>query len=157
MIQCIGLGATYSTKHRYHLLDLRQPKVKGEPGYRYGWLDSDTKMVYALFNILNQYVENEMPHHYCPSEEDVQAEPFLLTQRSNYLEVKNLHYWWNVGRKREEKKYLELLHVWSQAKLDQNPSEHQLWLELKKIEQANDDKLDEMITRLIKIRRSLWT
>jgi hypothetical protein len=32
-----------------------------------------------------------------------------------------------------------------------------LWDELKKIEAAQEAKEDEMIGRLIKIRRSLWT
>src|SRR5579863_10256158 len=68
-------------KHRYHLLDLRQPKSKheGRP-YRYGWIDSDTQMLYALFNILNNFVKHEMPHWYCPSEEEVASAPYLAHQ-----------------------------------------------------------------------------
>ena len=144
-------------KHKYHLLDLRQPKIKGEYNYRYGWIDSDTQMVFALFGILNKFVECEMKHWFCPSEEDVQADPSLLNQRNNYLEAKNIHYWWNIERKRQEKAHTDMLTAWSDAKHGGDPSEHQLWLDLHKLDQANQDKEDEIIARLLKIRRSLWT
>ncbi len=136
---------------KYHFLDLRQPN------YKYGWIDSDTKMIYALFNILNKFVEDEMPHWYCPSEEDVQQEPHLMYQRNAWLETKAIHYWWNVERIRQQKEEEDLLHRWSEAHKVNAPETHQLWDELKKIEKAQDDKEDEMIGRLLKIRRSLWT
>lgn len=145
------------SKYRYHMLDLRQPKSHGECGYRYGWIDSDTQMLFALFNILNKFVKYEMPRWYCPSEEEVQVDPHLLTQRQSYLETKNIHYWWNVERLRQEKIISDTLSTWSKAKKDQDPSEHQLWLDLKKMEDALEGKTDEMIARLLKIRRFLWT
>lgn len=136
---------------KYHRLDLRQPN------YKYGWIDSDTKMLYALFNILNTFVEQEVPHKYCPSEEDVQKEPHLLYQRNNLLETKAIHYWWNVERVRQQKEYDELLHRWSDAQKEDAQEAHQLWLDLNKMEKAQEDKEDEMLARLLKIRRSLWT
>lgn len=142
---------------RYHMLDLRQPKQKGKYSYRFGWLDSDSKMVYALFNILNTFVKDELPNMYCPSEEDVQANPHLLTQRMTYLEVKAIHYWWNVERLRQHKVHDDMLHNWAEAKRAHDPNEHQLWVDLQKLEADLNDKEDEMIGRLIKIRRSLWT
>jgi len=144
-------------RYRYHLLDLRQPRVKGEYSYRYGWIDADTQMMFALFNILNNFVEHEAKNWYCPSEEDVQADSSLLTQRNVYLEVKLLHYWWNIERKRQEKAASDLLSAWSDAKHDSNPSEHQLWIELHELEKVNEEKIDEMMSRLLKIRHSLWT
>lgn len=143
--------------HRYHMLDLRQPKHDDDLGYQWGWIDSDTKMLYALFNILNAFVKDEMPHFYCPSEEEVQTDPHLLHQRNNYLEFKTLHYWWNVERLRQNKYHAELLHKWSDAKKDNDPEEHKYWDELKKVEAAQEAKEDEMIARLLKVRRSLWT
>lgn len=144
---------------KYHWLDLRQPANKdaGSKGYKYGWIDSDTKMLYAMFNILNKFVEEEMPHWYCPSEEDVQAEPHLLHQRNTWLEAKAIHYWWNVERIRQEKEHYTLLHRWSDAQKNNDPETHQLWDELRKSEKAQEDKEDEMFGRLLKIRRSLWT
>jgi len=42
---------------RYHMLDLRQPQ--DDPlAYRWGWLEVDCQMEYALFNILNDYVKH---------------------------------------------------------------------------------------------------
>lgn len=143
--------------HRYHFLDLRQPKKKGKYSYRWGWLDSDSKMVYALFNILNTFVEEELPNMYCPSEEDVNANPYMASQRNHYLEIKAIHYWWNIERERHIQLHDDLLNRWSTAKQTRDPAEHQLWDELQKMEAAAEIKEDEMIGRLIKIRRSLWT
>lgn len=144
-------------KHRYHMLDLRQPKIKGEHSYRYGWCDSDTQILFALFNILNNFVEHEMSDWFCPSDEEIAVEPALMDQRNKYLEVKAIHYWWNIDRKRRDEKHSELLSQWHAAKQANDPKESQLWQELKKDEESNKDKEDEMMARLLKIRRSLWT
>jgi hypothetical protein len=144
--------------HRFHMLDLRQPQTREDiKPYRYGWIDSDTKILYALFGILSDFVEGEMPHWYCPSEEDVQADPNLLSQRHKWLEAKAIHYWWTVERHRQAERHAEMLHAWSEAKKNKDPQEHQLWDELNKHEKVQDEKEDEMIARLMKIRRSLWT
>jgi hypothetical protein len=138
---------------RYHMLDLRQAK----PGYRYGWLDSDSQIVYALFNILNNFVEHEMPGWYCPSEEEVAEEAHLAYQRNAWLETKAIHYWWNTERPRQQKAHDELLHAWSEARKIDGPNVQQLWDDMKKTEKVLEDKEEEMIIRLIKIRRTLWT
>ena len=149
----------FMKSYRYHFLDLRQPPNKefGFPAYKYGWIDSDTKMVYALFNILNTFVREEMPHQFCPSEEDVADEPHLQHQRHAWLETKAIHYWWNIERLRQQKTHDELLNKWSDAHKVNAPETQQLWDDLKKIEQTLKDKEEEMIIRLIKIRGSLWT
>ena len=143
--------------YRFHKLDLRQPKVKGEYSYQYGWLDSDSQILYALFNILNNFVKHEMPSWYCPSEEDVAEDASLLNQRNKYLEVKSIHYWWNVERKRRDKHHSDLLTKWHDARQKNDPAEHQYWTELKDVEKDNKDKEDEMLARLLKVRGSLWT
>lgn len=143
--------------HRYHMLDLRQSKKDSPMAYRYGWIDSDTKMTYALIKILNDFVKYEMPHWYCPSEEEVEAEPHLLHQRNNWLEAKTLHHWWNVERLRQQKAHDELLHAWSDAHKVNAPETQQLWDDMKKTEEALEEKEEEMLIRLIKVRRSLWT
>lgn len=147
--------------HRYHMLDLRQPLKKGGieniDTYRWGWIESDNQMLYAIFNIFNDFVEHQFKHHYCPSEEDVQTEPYLLQTRNLHLEIKAIHYWWNVERCRMQNIQDKLLHDWSEARRNDTSAVHQLWDELHKGDQAFDDKTDEMIMRLMKIRRSLWT
>jgi len=142
-------------KRRYHMLDLRQPKYSGE--YRYGWIDSDSQMLFALFNILNNFVKNEMQHWYCPSEEEVKVDCSLLNHRNIYLETKAIHYWWNVERKRQQKMQGNLLKDWSEARIANSSSENQLWEDLRKAEASFEEKEEEMIQRLIKIRRALWT
>ena len=142
---------------RYHMLDLRQPKKKGKYSYRWGWIDSDSRMLYAMFNILNTFVKEEFPNMYCPSEEEVRANPYMMSQRLHYLEIKAIHYWWNVERERQLAAHSKLLKEWSDAKHAHSANEHQLWDDLQKLETANDEKEDEMIGRLMKIRRSLWT
>jgi len=137
------------------MLDLRQPKVTGE--YRYGWLDSDHQILFALFNILNNFVKHEMPNSYCPSEEEVSHDASLLNQRNKYLEIKAIHYWWNVDRRRQEKRKDHLLSDWHTARKYCRAEEHQLWENLRKAEADLEDKEEEMIMRLIKIRHSLWT
>lgn len=143
--------------HRYHFLDLRQPKSEASPGYKFGWIDSDTQMLYAAFNILNNFVKHELPNFYCPSEEEVQADASLLRQRTVYLEAKAIHYWWNVERLRQLKLHLELLHKWGDAQKAGDANTQQLWDDLHKLEAAMETKEDEMFARLLKIRRSLWT
>lgn len=146
------------TKYKYHLIDIREPKSDPR-SYHYGWIDSDNKMVLALFAILNDFVKNQLPNLYCPSEEDVEEDPSLITQRNNWLEIKAIHYWYNVERKRQEKFYDSLLEKWSDSRkgLNPNPVSHQLWTELQKHEDQEKEKLEEMITKLIKIRGSMWT
>jgi hypothetical protein len=140
---------------KYHLLDLRQPKISGE--YRYGWIDADHQILFALFNILNNFVKQEMPNWYCPSEEEISHDVSLLNQRNTYLEVKAIHYWWNIDRKRQESRRDHMIDDWHKARKAGSSQEHQLWEDLRKADRALDDKEDEMIGRLIKIRHALWT
>jgi hypothetical protein len=145
---------------RYHMLDLRQPEkinnIDNPDAYRYGWMDCDSRMLFAIFNLLNDFVEGEMPHSYCPSEEEVRRDPSLLSQRSTFLEIKAIHYWWNVERKRAARTISE---AWSKAHKikDDMVAHRQIWVDVRKMEQEQEDKTNEMIARLMKIRRSLWT
>lgn len=149
------------SSHRYHIVDIRQPaKIEGQPNpdaYRWGWLDADHRMLYAIFNIFNTFVEEEYENRHVPSEEDIQAEPALIFSRNLYYEVKAIHYWWNVERLRQEDMKAKLLSAWSEARRNNAPETHQLWDDLHKFEKDFDDKTDEMLLRIMKIRRSLWT
>jgi hypothetical protein len=147
---------------RYHMLDLRQPCPKGEMNvdcYKYGWRDVDARMLFAMFNLLNEFVTGELPHYYCPTEEDVAKDPTLKEQRNVVLEVNAIHHWWNVTRKEDHRAYDSLLHQWSQIRKISGKTEEaaRLFKILGTVEKDNEDKVDEMIARLMKIRRSLWT
>lgn len=144
------------TKHKYHLIDIRGPKNDPE-SYRYGWIDADKKLVLSAFTILNDFVEDEMQHSYCPSEEEVEENISLLNQRNSYLEIKAIYYWWNIERKRQEVIHDELLAKWSHARQTNDPMEHQIWVDLQKHEDVIAEKTDEIIIRLFKVRHSMWT
>lgn len=143
---------------KYHYLDLRQPgnKEYGIDPYKYGWIDSDSQILYAIFNIFNSFMKKEGPYWYCPSEEDVQKEPYLLDQRNIWLEAKAIHYWWNVERLRQHKKCEDELLLWHEARKKGDVTKISSST-LFKLEKERDDKEDEMLVRLLKIRRYLWT
>lgn len=142
---------------RYHMLDLRQPESHDTYAYRYGWIDADSKILYAIFNILNEFVRDEMPHFHCPSEEEIQNDPLLTQQRNIWFEVKSIHYWWNIERIRTNKLINNLSQEWYHSRQANGDDDPQLWEELKKTEKQLENKTEEMISRLMKIRGSLWT
>jgi hypothetical protein len=148
--------------YKYHILDIRQPKkISGKDNpehYSYGWLDSDMQMVFALFNILNNFVEKEITKGllYCPTKEEIAKEPEqcrhnLQTQRDNYYEMITIYNWWNFERKEDLIKSDKLSTEWYNTK-GTIP-----WDELNKQDERNEAKLNEMITRLLAIRKYLWT
>jgi hypothetical protein len=135
---------------RYHMLDLRQPN-----GYRYGWQDIDHRLVYAMFNLLNLFVEKE--DRYCPTEEDVAAEPHLKAQRDACHEIQAIYTWWNVDRiaaeKAIENEQNRLYGDWALRSLPTSDERAALY----KMETDLDAKTEEMMIRLVKVRGWLWT
>jgi hypothetical protein len=151
---------------RYHMLDLRQPLGKSElvnhHAYRYGWADVCSKMLYAMFNLLGEYLKEEpydLTENY--TLEQINADIGLKMQHESLQEARAIHQWWNVGRKEEQKIYDELLARWcdlrkSKAARD-NGEADQMFKVLKTAEEEMEEKTDQMIARLMKIRRNLWT
>ena len=158
---------------RYHMLDLRQPK--GSPTeYRYGWIDSDWQMTFAMFNILVRYVEIEMPHgFFVPTAEDFKNPDItqdevqsMLRHIEKYNEIMALYNYWKIERPILEAKHDEALTAWHTAKeknggsissVNDTPEIKRLWNELNVISDARDKKLEEMLHRLVDIRSCLWT
>lgn len=137
--------------YRFHILDLRQSD------YKYGWRDIDHRMQYALFNLLNLFVKHEFPHYYFPTEEDVKQDPSLARQREVAQEVTLIHFWWNTERHQEYEAIEKKTSEWYEAKKMKAYNKEVLWEELQQLKKAFDDKEDEMLLRLMKVRRSLWT
>jgi hypothetical protein len=137
---------------RYHMLDLRQPN-----GYRYGWNDFDNRLKYAMFNLLNQFVERELPNICCPTEEEAITETYLATQRNAYLEAVAIHNWWSVERPAAYKSINDLLvKTYGNGVPKLNDCRDDVDA-LQKMEDDLDAKETEMMMRLIKVRKSLWT
>jgi hypothetical protein len=57
----------------------------------------------------------------------------------------------------ENKKISELRHEWMLKRKARDPQAEELWKEMRGLDDAFDKKTEEMITRLMKIRLSLWT
>lgn len=148
---------------RYHMLDLRQPKmrngIENQDAYRYGWNDVPEKMVYAMMNLLDHYLTVEKPYdlslHYSP--EEIEADVGLKRQHHNLNEAKTISHWWNNERNQNLTKRIKLVTQWSKAHRDCSPDADKLSQELQEHEKYCDNKLEEMLIRLIKIRPGLWT
>lgn len=157
---------------KYHLLDLRQPKTEADPyAYRYGWIDTDHQMEYAIKNLIVKFVEEEMPGSYfIPSEEEVAKDDGInlnysgyKRQLDNHKEYMEIYKYFTVEQLQLEKNYDDLLSAWSNSKdfsladYRGNPATAELWKRLGEAEKIRDDKLDEMLHRAINIRKCLWT
>ena len=151
---------------RFHMLDLRQPCGKGELSnidcYRYGWHDVPEKMLYAVFNLLKEYFK-ENPYDLTQDYtlEEINADLGYKHQYETFQEAKNILQWWTIGRKEDHKAYNELLHRWCELRKNEvtrkSGEADQIWAVMRNAEEDNEKKTDEMIARLMKIRRSLWT
>lgn len=126
----------------YHLLDLRNEAC----GYRGGYANKDTLMLYACLNLLQQYVEEERPFEVI----DWSSSPGCQDAAK---EIKVLYQWWTQDRKRLaaalEAQWEAL--DWKQVLSGKRSKEHTASPRYIK------DVDDEMLQRLIKIRRYLWT
>ena len=147
---------------KYHMLDLRQPKNDND-NYRYGWLDTDHRMLYANFNLLNEFVTHEMSNFYCPSLvecDDENCGASNKAQRDVYFTILDLHNWWNNYRKMEAAANDALQHAWYERRHKHKIFDEEtdrLWTAHLAADEAFLEKETEMLIRLIKIRKSLWT
>lgn len=146
---------------RYHMLDLRQPCRKGsdQSCYRYGWCDAPEKMLYAMFNLLGEYLNKEEPGdlslYY--THEQIEADIYLKAQHEAFEEANAIYYWWTVTRHEENTYCDKLFDDYLKAKKNKEPSREFLQISHRTQEKINEDKVDEMVARLMKIRRTLWT
>ena len=139
-------------KHRYHILDLRQPKTQCD-NYRWGYTDIVERILFANFNLLNQFVELELDEpietkianlqKLIEETKDDDEREVLTKELELYKEVSCLYDWWNYLRKAEyeEKEIL--------SNIDKKK-----WIEA---DQKFDEKEQKMFMRLSEIRRFLWT
>ena len=134
---------------RYHIID-----ISGQDGYRWGWIDRDHAMYLACFKILTEFVEQEDPQVGLRSEADYRGDlsendwqqyyrSSVLKQIEIEKEVRALYDWWKTGR--------ALAHARAGDIRKRNFDD---WCaEMTRL----DDQDEEMLLRLMKVRRSLWT
>lgn len=144
----------YRTTRRYHILDLRD----GGNNYGVGWYDSDEQILQANFLILKNFVEKERPFDIIDFDHDEE-------HKKIGEEILNLYTWWKVERMQERK---DLQDAWAKRDCSYHfrPSktgfQEMVWTgddnsDLLKREEELNNKDTEMLVRLVKIRRNLWT
>ncbi len=149
------------TFSKQHFLDLRQPKNEFQTDeYRYGYCDIPEKMLFAWFNLLDDYLNKEKPWDPITSYtlQQINIDPVLQEQYNHLQEAKSILNWWKVERKDYFKGINEIISLVQQKdnKLSEIEKEDLLTFYYN-LETFMNEKEDEMLARIIKIRKSLWT
>jgi hypothetical protein len=148
---------------RFHMLDLRQPCNKEDISnydcYRYGWADVSTKMLYAIFNLLGEFLNKENVHDLTGfySREEINNDEGLKAQQDAIDEARVIYNWWVVERREEQRHISNMLNTWCEAKKTKDPKKEEYWNTLNALEKDLEEKTDAMIARVMKIRRTLWS
>ena len=138
---------------KYYLLDTRLPKDS--------WFDTDHKMLYAMMALLLDYIEKEKPFEIINWESD----DFHKHAKKEMLEIKD---WWDnyENRQKEIEKALQkwsdlrtggkedLLSNINKPETEESQKQNDL---LHELEDKLENEETEMMIRLIKIRKFLWT
>jgi hypothetical protein len=138
-------------RHRYHVINTMDKWGKLN-GVTYGWEEVDQQMMYACFKLFVDYVEKQRPFDIID---------FETEEINNALgkEILDLYGWWTITRPKER---WDLDAAWSKlppSSFDENNK----WIhrpEARALLDRNKDldaKDDEMLMRLVKVRRHLWT
>lgn len=146
--------------NRYHVIN-----ISGEDDYSWGWMDRDHIMIMACFKILKMFVEQEDPKIGLRSLDDYRYEgdecmlESLKAQLEREAEVRALYIWWTETRPKEHAECATLLNDFDVSftkkgiKVSDEKKSHG-WFERT---QELDKKDEEMLIRLMKVRRNLWT
>lgn len=110
------------TWNRYHVVN-----ISGMSDYKWGWIDTDNKLLYTSFKLLCDFVEKELELEWLS------------------IETKQLYLWWVVERPREiERIHNKYLHS-------------ERYMEYLTAQEALVEQENEMLIRLVKLRTILWT
>lgn len=140
-----------------HLLDLRQPLNKADPyPYRYGYIDAPERIKFACFNTLVRFMEKEHPESafegMTPEELN---DPDWKVQYESYKEAEAIYFYW-VATRHDREKYCDKLHDHARNLTNEEEYEAAIQIWLEEYGKAQDLE-DEMLMRLMRIRRTLWT
>lgn len=152
---------------RYHMVDIRST----ENGYTYGWKDTSDRLMYALFALLVDFVEEEYPGHV-----DWNYDEEIRKIRDEFITI---YRWWKFERPREQAEFWQekqpaglkerlrsvifediLRPVVPFGKSDRQKGQRRSEEELEQRQHREEElkrKDDEMCKRLIDIRHYLWT
>lgn len=164
----------YRVIYRFHVLSLKSK----EYGYTIGWLDRDQVLLIANFNILKEFVEKELSREYFdnlvkPTKEECQGEgeyEACFEQYQAMIEIRALYDWWTMDR--------PLAHAMLQKGWEEfckkfpfefepentnfgnyvdNSTRLEAGRSLVNLEDGLYNKDDQMLKRLISVRRHIWT
>jgi len=151
------------TYNKYHMIDCRNPRN----GYKWGWIDRSEVILFANMAILVEYLEKEahqIDWTWCPE--------IIETKK----EMDAIYQWWTHDRKVEHDIYDALLtkaYGFENCTVFEPTEDPRLaalrftkegdpeWeadcTKCRELERALEEKDEEMMIRLIKIRKVLWS
>jgi len=153
----------FFSKYRYHILDLRQPiNDEGCDNYKYGYSDVRERMLYAVFNLLTEFVEEEV--HPLQNKIKYLEKAIAKKDKDNeweidsnehwleaYIKIRNLYNWWKYTRKFKYNQSNKLFEVYLQSK---DNSDREKWI---KSHEDFDKEEQVMFIEACKIREFLWS
>ena len=155
-----------NTYKKEHFLDLRQPKT-GLDDYRWGYIESRSRILYACFNSLILHIEElescSVRYSLLESIQDHRKELWnsknpdetgLIDQLHSYEEMLDLYEYWTDRRNVELKHINHLLHTWSLNRFSDNSDK--LMDDLRIAEEKFEAEELENLIRLMRIRLFLW-
>ena len=152
---------------RFHMLDLREPKSKDKAwgAYRYGWIDSDSQIFYAVKNILFNFVEKEqkteerigwLKKELAEASEDDKA--FFHGSLEKTEEVYSLYLWFKNEQPAQEIEETRLCSVWHDGNKVKPKAETEAdWKTLNEYKEMRERELTEHLMKVIELRGYLWT
>ena len=145
------------TKRIYHKLDLRQPfDVPHRCQYRWGWIDSDWQIEFAIGNILCNFIEREYG-----GEDKFEERLKWLGEETEQCKAKDEEIGTTLSNGEAEwnRKILKLYRWWKYERTEL----------AKKIQEANtgedicaaddefDRQMEEFLKGVVEVRRGMWT
>lgn len=127
------------TYNRYHIIDLRN--ADGE--YKWGWIDRREAILLACFKLLVDFVEKESP--------ELKNPPIRRTDCTDDYSIKSDEHWFTLNSE------IHLLYKWWTEERLKDLELYYSDLRCDLPYDYLDNKNDEMLIRLMKIRQALWT
>ncbi len=140
---------------RYHYLDLRQNR-KGLDYYQYGWIDADTKLLYACFNILVDFIEKEHGSEEKFNEHIKAQECDFPEAIVNLRIIQKAYHWWKVERPEKQKQIEEARDDWYNDRKNAGTRNRKMDVLNKLEEELKQEETNHMIN-VIKARHHMWT
>lgn len=92
------------------------------------------------------------------SASDLIERPELKDQYDACVKIKALYHYWKVERHQLQRQYDQALDEWCELRLSKNNTQTDtVWKELNDLEAKVNDREDEMVMNLVKVRRHLWS